>query len=210
MLGVERPELGIVNLMNSPRFLSKLKSPCIMKTLVLYHQLVLKIIIFSLKRHLTNLNAGIGYACAGHWRLMALSSALVNLFNSVDNENLGLAPPIGSVKLDRFLKKIKGTPECRKGKTLSWTLKTNDTLFFSGKNQTFSRQWKFWLSTPNRFWKNVKISKNRSKSHLNAGRGNPWAGQANERENPILWTRWRAFVMYENFGFAPPIGSKKI
>ena len=46
----------------------------------------------------TNLNAGIGNAWAGHVRHIELFSVLVNWIESVNKENLGLAPPIGSVK----------------------------------------------------------------------------------------------------------------
>ena len=59
-------------------------------------------IIFQIgiSRNITksNLNAGSGNACAGHWRLIELVAVLVRIKPSVANENLGLAPPMGSVK----------------------------------------------------------------------------------------------------------------
>ena len=45
-------------------------------------------------------------------------------------------------------------------------------------------------------------------THLNAGNGYPWAGQDSPMEVSIWWTKRSALVTKENFGLAPPMGSK--
>ena len=74
----------------------KIKCPYTGKILVLSLQLVLKT---RWSEDETNLNAGRGDPCAGHDKLIELWAVLVKIKPSVLNENLGLAPPIGSEKL---------------------------------------------------------------------------------------------------------------
>ena len=56
---------------------------------------------------MSNLNAGTGNPCAGHDKLIALSSFLMNKLSLVSDENFGFDPPIGSTihKMSRIVNK---------------------------------------------------------------------------------------------------------
>ena len=93
------------------------------KTLVLLLQWVLKVTI-EFYFALTNLNAGKGYACAGHVSVTDTPECLSRWILLISIENFGFAPPIGSKKHsnDIFYSVL---PECRDGICLSWTRQTD-------------------------------------------------------------------------------------
>ena len=49
-----------------------------------------------------------------------------------------------------------------------------------------------------------------SKTDLNAGMGNAWAGHSRASSEPNSSLKDRTSVFWENFGFAPPMGSNNL
>ena len=118
-------------------------------------------------------------------------------------ENFGFAPPMGSIKVVLKLTWMRevGNPVLGNSKLLQ----TQNCI--SIVNQF---QWLKTLVLLLQWVLKVTIEFYFALTNLNAGKGYACAGHVSVTDTPECLSRWILLISIENFGFAPPIGSKNI
>ena len=157
------------------------------------------------------LKLGNGYPWAGQVKATPSPSRFLKEEDSNMEVNFGIAWPIGSIKRfyigvhKRFfiyLKTGTGAPWAGHVKSIEVP-----DVFWKADSFRMDENLGFVLPIGSRF---IKKHLKQKSFYLNAGIGDPWAGQVKAKAWPDLMCNVNDFKTEANLGFALPIGSKKM